>query len=319
MFKIRTLRPNDLAKIKELCNDNEITAPLENNSFLCFLQPLVPHNLRNFPSIHLAVEDRNILGFIMLRCASKPNNAWRIDHVFVPDDIRNEGIGEELVKYTLSVYGSYGVEHFLAKVDPRNHAAVSLFHSCGFRRYAKVYFYEKELDTNSEAEENILSSDKDFIIRPQTINDLTELEKLELSSIPPDLRHALGRAKEYFKQKKNSYLLIHKPRNILIGWFNMEEISNDHFSIELLVSPGWTHLYEQLLNTVIYDYIANKNRKIRITVKVVDYLTELTQILNRLGFLASEVRELLVRTIWQRVKEKKKKAAQIGLPYTAPT
>lgn len=319
MFKIRTLQPNDLIKIKEFCNNNEIITSLTNNSFLCFLQPVIPHNLRNFPSIHLAVEDKNILGFIILRCASRPNNAWRIDYIFVPDDIRNEGVGEELVKYVLSVYGSYGVEHFLTKVDPKDQSAVSLFHSCGFRRYAKVYFYEKELDTNLKMEENILSSDKDFIIKSQTINDLTELEKLELSSIPPDLRHALGRTKEYFKQKKNSYLLIHKPRNILIGWFNIEQISSEDFAIELLISPGWTHLYEQLLNTVIYDYIANKNQKIRITVKVVDYLTELTQILNRLGFLATEVRELLVRTIWQRVKEKKKKAAQFGLPYTAPT
>lgn len=319
MFKIRTLQPNDLAKIKILCNNSEITNSLENKSFFYFLQPIIPHSLRNFPSVHIAVEEKNILGFVILKCASKPNNSWQIDHVFVPDELRNEGIGEELIKYVLSVYGSYGIEHFLAEVDPKNSAATLLFHACGFRKYAKVYYYKKDIDTTSKIGENITLFDKDFVIRPQVISDLSELEKLELSSIPPDLRHALGRSKGYFKEKRDSHLLIHKPRNITIGWFNIEKFSSDHFSVELLISPGWTHLYEQLLNTIIYDCIANTAKKIILTVKVVDYLTDLTNALNKLGFLSTDVRELLVRTVWQRTKEKKKKIAQIGFPSTAPT
>ena len=43
----------------------------------------------------------------------------------------------------------------------------------------------------------------DFIIRSQINNDINEIEKLELSSIPADLRPALGRSKSYFKSKNN--------------------------------------------------------------------------------------------------------------------
>lgn len=319
MFKIRTLNPQDIEKLENSCDDTEALNKIKKNMFSCVLQSMIPYNLRFFPSIHFAVEEKEILGFVILQCLSKSNNAWQIEHVFVSDRYRNEGIGEELVRYVLSVYGGYGIENFIAKVDPKNSAAISLFQACGFRRFAKVFFYEKEIGTISESKINIISFDKDFVIRPQTLNDLSELEKLALSSIPPDLRHILCRSKSYFKEKRNSFSLIHKSRNMLIGWFNIEEITQDYFSIELLMSPGWTHLYEQLLNTVIYDYIGNKSDKVKIRVKAIDYITELAQVLNKLGFLASDVRELLVRTIWQRVREKQKKPAQIGLPSTAPT
>lgn len=319
MFKIKTLRINDLKQIEGICNDKELISILRKNELLCILQPIIPYNLRTFPSAHLAIEEKNILGFILLKCSSKASNTWKIDNVFVQDNLRNEGVGEELLRYVLSVYGSYGVEHFLAEVESTNHAALSLFHRCGFRRYSKVYFYEKEIDPSKLEETFVCLLDKEFSIRSQTYNDLTDLEKLELSSIPPDLRHAIGRSKDYFKERKNSHVLIEKNRHIIIGWFNIEKFSDEHYFIELLLSPGWTHLYTQLLSTMIFDLIANRSQKFKLTIKVNDYTRELTQILSDMRFSACEVRELLVRTIWQRVKGKKEKLAKVGFPYAAPT
>ena len=317
MFKIRSPHINDFTKLEPLFKDNPLFIELNKNKFLCILQNLVPVNLRIVPSIHVAVEEKNILGLIVLRSSSRPNHCWQIEDVFVLDQVRNKGVGEELLRYVLSVYGGEGIEHFVAEVDSKNAPALSLFQECGFRRYAKVCFYEKEIVLGALQTTSLL--DRDFVLRPQVITDLNEIEKLELSSIPPDLRPALGRSKGYFKEKKDSVIVIDKSRNITIGWINIQKQSNDDYFIELLASPGWTHLYEELLNTIICDYIASEANNIKLTIKTIDYNTELTQILSKSGFLPSEIKELLVRTIWQKVKERQKKKAKFGAPSIAPT
>ena len=320
MFKIRSPVISDLEKLKGLFKEKPFLATINSNQInkiASLLQPLIPTNLRFLPSLHIAVDEKNILGYIVLKCASKANNCWQIDEVFVFDEVRNSGIGEELLRYALSLYGSQGVEHFLAEVDAQNLPALSLFHSCGFMRYAKVGFYEKEINVESLPETPTLKGE--FIIRPQTKNDLTELEKIDLSSIPPDLRGALGRSKEYFKDKINSYILINKSRNLVIGWFQVLSHSSENYFIEILLSPGWTHLYEQFLNTIILDHISIKQNKFKLSIKAIDYLTDLTEILTKLGYLRSEVKELLVRTIWQKIKEKGKKRASVSVPGIAPT
>ena len=320
MFKIRSPQIEDFKKLEEIIKNYphvEAIHELPLHNFAYFIQNLIPHNFRLFPSIHIAVEGKNILGFVVLRCTSKPNNCWQIDEVFVLDELRNKGIGEELLRYVLSVYGGYGIEHFLAEVDSRNFPALSLFHECGFRRYAKVYNYQKEIDLSSLKELSLL--DKDYIIRPQNKNDLVELEKIDLSIIPPDLRPALGRSKKYFKEKKNTIVLIEKSRNLIIGWAQIQKSGEDDYFIEMLINPGWNHLYKNFLNTIICDHIAVNSNKLTLTIKVIDYITDLAEILTKSGFLPREVRELLVRTVWQKVKERKKKSAQLGAPSIAPT
>lgn len=320
MFKIRSLIISDFEKLKEIFKEKHYFEKINSsivNKIASLLQPLTPSSFRFLPSIHLAVEGKNILGFIVLTCLSKTNNCWQIDEVFVFDEVRNSGFGEELLRYVLSVYGSQGVEHFLAEIDPGNSPALSLFHACGFRRCAKVGFYEKEVSIEKLSESNSLENN--FILRPQTKNDLTELEKIDLSSVPPDLRGALGRSKEYFKDKKNSYVLIDKSRNSIVGFFQILYNQNDNYYIELLLNPGWTHLYEQFINTIILDYLTIKQNKLTLSIKAIDYLTDLTEVLTKLGYLRSEVKEILLRTIWQKIKEKKKKTAASPVPWAAPT
>ena len=241
MFKIRTPNVNDLKKLSELLRNNLVFEQINHtpiNKVSCILQNLIPCNLRFLPSIHLAVDENNILGYVILKNISKPNNSWQIDEVFVLDEIRNEGVGEELLRYVLSVYGGHGIEHFLAEVDSRNTPALSLFHQCGFRRYAKVSFYQREVDLSIvDALHETALLGKDFILRPQINSDLSELEKLEVSSIPPDLRPALGKSKEYFKQKKDSIVVIDKSRNLIIGWAHINKQSAENYLIELLASP----------------------------------------------------------------------------------
>lgn len=315
MFKIRQPQLDDFSKLEPLFKDHPMFIYLNNNKLICCIQNFIPPNFRILPSIHLALENNSIVGFIILSSVSKANNSWQIDEVFVLDDIRKQGIGEEIVRYALSVYGGSGVEHFLAEVDSQNFPALSLFHQCGFRRYAKVYFYEKkDMCVNPKA----VTLNKDFIIRPKLNTDLMELEKLELSIIPPDLRPALGRSKRFFKEKKDSLILIDKSRNLIIGWAEVKLLEGNNYFIEMLVSPGWTYLYESFLNTLIEGRIPSKNN-FNLTVKAVDYNTELAEILTKSGFLPKEVKELLVRTIWQKVKEKQKISGTVGAPSIAPT
>ncbi len=320
MFKIRTPLISDLKKLLQLnsssINLKTLNTQSASNQLFYTIQNFIPPNLRFLPSIHIAVEGENILGFVILKCSSKPNNCWQIDEVFVLDENRNSGIGEELVRYVLSVYGSHGIEHFLAEVDSENFPALSLFHQCGFRRYAKVYLYEREI--NPKELESIKQLDKDFLIRPQINNDLNEILKVELSSIPPDLRPALGHSKDYFKQKKNGIVLIDKSRDLIVGWGNIETFENNNHFIELITNQGWTHLYEPFLNTLISNINFNNNPQ-KIKVKAIDYITDLTEILTKSGFLQSEVKELLVRTIWQKAKERKTKSAKFAVPRIAPT
>ena len=323
MFKIRSLQINDFKKLEEIIYNNpraEAIRELSLSKFIYLVQNLIPHNFRTFPSIHIAINENNILGYVILRSISRPNNSWQINEVFVLDEIRNEGVGEELLRYVLSVYGGHGIEHFLAEIDSRNSPALSLFHHCGFRRYAKVSFYQKEIGTAVvETLHTTSLHSKDFILRPQTNNDLCDLEKLEISSIPPDLRPALGKSKEYFKQKKESVVVMDKSRGLLIGWASIKKQSEDNYLIELLANPGWTHLYEQFLNTIICDYIPIQTNKLALTVKAIDYLTELAEVLKKSGFLAIETKELLVRTVWQKIRERKGQTSKVGKPSIAPT
>lgn len=315
MFKIKNPGITDLTNLEKLFSDDKYISLLCKNKALTIIQCLLPYNLKFLPSIHIAIDENNILGYVILKCASRPNNSWQIENLFVTSEVRSKGIGEELLRYVLSIYGSYGIEHFLAEVDCQNLPALSLFHQCGFRRYAKVCFYEKETELEVYKDKAVL--DKEFLIRQQTNNDLSELEKLDLSSIPPDLRPALGRSKDYFKQKSNSVVLVQKSRNLIIGWAQVQKAKDCNF-IELLISPGWTHLYEQFLNTIIYESLSTKE-KIKTTVKVIDYLTELMEILNNSGFTQTNIKELLVRTIWQKVKERKTKTAKVSVARTVPT
>lgn len=316
MFKIRAPKINDLRNLEQLFKDDLFIRNINRKKLFCLVQTLIPIHFRIIPSIHIATEEKNIVGFIVLENNSNTNSSWLIDEVFVLDEMRNKGIGEELLRYVLSVYGGYGVEHFLAEVDSQNFPALSLFHQCGFRRYSKVCFYKKEVELLKIKEEDLL--DKDFILRPQLKNDLSELEKMDLSSIPPDLRPALGRSKNYYKNKPNTIVLLDKSRNLIVGWANNERQENSSYLIELLISPGWTHLYQYFLNTIIYSIETNL-AKVEVIVKAIDYITDLTEMLSKNGYLTTEVKELLVRTIWQKAKEKKKKVAKVGAPSIAPT
>ncbi len=161
--------------------------------------------------------------------------------------------------------------------------------------------------------------DKDYILRLQNKNDLTELEKIDLATIPPDLRPALGRSKDYFKGKETSLVLIEKSRNLIIGWAQVQKLGENNYFVEMLINPGWNHLYKSFLDTIICDYITVNSNKLKLSIKVIDYITDLAEILTKSGFLPKEVKELLVRTIWQKVKERKKKSAQLGAPSIAPT
>lgn len=314
MFKIRAPLPNDFKVLEEIFNQNNQAYLLKINKLIYFLQNFIPPNFRGFPSIHILIEKNFIAGFIILMCASKANNSWEIKNLFVRDEFRNKGIGEELLRYVLSVYGSHGIEHFLAEVDSENFPALSLFHQCGFRRCAKIVFYEKEIN-NSDFQ---LSSDE-LYVRIQTNKDLSEIEKLELSGIPPDLRPALAKSKDFFKDKKDAIVLLDKSRNLLIGWSQIKQVSEDCYLLEPLLLPGWTHLYESFIKIIISDFIPNKSNKIKLLIKCTDYHTEFQEYLCKSGFIQREIKELLVRTIWQRIKEKKKKEAKVGVPYTAPT
>ena len=322
MFKIRTLKISDFSKVEPLFQNHPLFSYLNTNKFICIAQTIIPYNLRIIPSIHLAVEEEKILGFVILSSVSPSNNAWQIDDVYVQDEVRKHGIGEELVRYAISIYGGYGIEHFLVEVDSQNFPALSLFHQCGFRRYAKVHFYEKELRKEAIHELPLHESPtmgNDFIIRPQLNTDLNDIEKLELSIIPPDLRPALGRSKKHFKSKKDALVLIDKSRKLLIGWVQIDSIKDNDYLIEMLISPGWTHLYKQFLDTIINERLSPQTNSFKLTIKATDYNTDLSNILTESKFLPVEVKELLVRTVWQKAKEKSKQSANVGAPSIAPT
>jgi len=319
MFKIRTPKISDFSKVEPLFQNHPLFSYLNANKFICIAQTIIPYNFRVIPSIHLAVEKEKILGFVILSSVSTSHNAWQIDDVYIQEEVRKHGIGEELVRYTISIYGGYGIEHFLVEVDSQNFPALSLFHQCGFRRYAKVHFYEKEITTSDKDYSNTPLPENDFIIRPQLNTDLNDIEKLELSIIPPDLRPALGRSKKYFKSKKDSLVLIDKSRKLLIGWAQIDCIKDNDCLIEMLISPGWTHLYKPFLDTLINERLFSKTNNFKLTIKATDYNTDLSNILTESKFLPVEVKELLVRTVWQKAKEKQKKSANVGAPSIAPT
>ena len=119
---------------------------------LTFWQHWVPCRLHLASSVYVAKEDGVVLGLISTKNIGKSRACWRIEHLVVHPTHRGRGIAQELLRFAFALFGSQGVNHFIAEVSDQNSAGLNILGNCGFRRCAKITHYQVPADYTAEVE-----------------------------------------------------------------------------------------------------------------------------------------------------------------------
>ena len=67
----------------------------------------------------------------------------RIDQVFVSEPFRRQGIGRTMMGRVLEICARSLFKHVMLAVDPRNHAAITLYEQLGFRKIGQIVAYRR--------------------------------------------------------------------------------------------------------------------------------------------------------------------------------
>jgi GNAT superfamily N-acetyltransferase len=299
---------------------------------LSFWQHWLPCQYHVTPSVYVAREDHQVLGFISLHNNGKAKACWRIDNLVVHPEHRGRGIAQELLKFVFAQFGSQGVSHFIAEVSAHNDAALSLFASCGFCRSTQVTYYR--LVPNSETELVEPATDEFKIATPMQKQSLYMVYQ---DSLPPDLRVVLNLSPEDFRVKDIApFTSVEKNKNRLMRRRVWYCVSEDHdrkaitgavrvtaqpglgYRLDVAVHPGWRHMASDVVNSAINLLLSENVPRMPIWVRAYDFQTELHEVVKQRGFERLGDYFLLAREHWQRAKHPKKRRVEGLKPIANP-
>lgn len=332
MIKIGPLIATDYAQAASLLDEQEEPvldiSPLTETRLImrsfAFWQHWVPCQFHITPSIYVAREEGEVLGFISLHNTNKSKSCWRIDNLVVHPEHRGRGIAHELLRYVFAQFGSQGVSYFLAEVAARNQGALSLFAAGGFCRTAQVTYYK--LDPREAIHTAELAADLSGAeFRLATQRHQFMLYQVHQDVLPPDVRLVLSQSAEDFRVKDMlPFTSVERRKNRLLRtrvWYWItEEIDRKGipaaakisatpdigYKVEFAVHPGWKHLTNELVNSTISALRAGTPH-LPIWVRVYDFHGEVHEAVKQLGFERMGDYFLLTREHWQRAKRAKRK------------
>lgn len=285
---------------------------------LAFWQHWLPCQYHLGPSIYVAREEGQVLGFISLRNTGKSKECWRIDNLVIHQDHRGRGIAQELLRFVFSQFGSQGVSHFIAEVLSSNDAALSLFAACGFCRSAQVTYYKLEPDDATPLVEPI---EEPF----RTASPLQKqaLYLLHQDALPPDLRLVLNQVPEDFRVKEvvpftsvevNKKRLLRRrvwylvsddaARRSIAAAAKITAQPGIGYRVDFAIHPGWRSVSSDIVHATINMLISKAPRQ-PIWVRVFDYQNEIHEALSARQFERMGDYFLLAREHWQRAKNPK--------------
>lgn len=301
---------------------------------LAFWQHWLPCQFHVTPSVYVAREENTIVGFISLHNTGKAKCCWRVDHLIVHPEHRGRGIAQELLRYVFALFGSQGVNHFLAEVSIHNDAALSLFASCGFCRSAKVSYFQLEPDCRKPSPE---PPDDEF--RIATPSQKHMLFQLHQDVLPADLRLVLSQtADDFAVSEPLPYTSVEKSKERLMRkrvWYWVSEDHDRHvltsavrvtaekefgYRLDFAVHPGWRHLSADLVNFAVNSLLSGAP-KAPVWARVYDFQSEIQEALRQANFQATGEYFLLAREHWLRAKRpgKRKADATVAIsPITSP-
>lgn len=216
-----------------------------------------PNPYRYMLNLHVLEEDGQIQGFIQTSPGNGERTRWHIDFVAVAPECQGKGLGVRLVEFVFERYGALGVKCFTLEVDHANLPALRLYEKLGFRQYTAVTYYqmEKAPDVRHEAPAGL---------RPFRRRDAQALYELYLAATPAPVRlvdtrkpsdFALGLVERTMATMRRQLKHVADERFVVevegkvVGYLRvMAQMRALPHTVQLLVNPGYEHLYAPLLD-----------------------------------------------------------------------
>lgn len=331
MIKIQPFFSTDATQVRALLRHQDAPVPYESfcqeekilGSGLKFWQHWLPCNLHIGPSVYLAKDDGVVLGLISVDALGKSNGCWRVNQLVVNKNHRGRGIGQELLKYVLALFGGQGINHFISEAANENMAGLKLLHSCGFRKCSSFTYYQVPIDYHPPQCEDILS--KFRIAQPE---DRERIYDLHQSVLPEDVRRVLElvpddyyvpelnadtfekMTRRLMRRKRWFWVADEKERGVIPCAAKISAHSQGDFHIEVYVNQGWEHLCEDVVKFVLAT-MKRAGMKGTIVFKVYDFQKSLVKCLEDQAFERNGSFTLMVREHWLRAK---KKSNSVSIP-----
>jgi len=154
-FQIRRFRPPDREAVLEIAKNAFAGVNLDENIEMEFgpagkawsehKQDVVEYDLINNPSLVLIAERYNkTVGFVCARIYQR-RSTGHISNLAVKGECRGKKIGRSLVKESMDLLRSKGVEFVRIETLEQNQRGKHLYPSLGFREVGRQIFYFKKL------------------------------------------------------------------------------------------------------------------------------------------------------------------------------
>lgn len=324
MIKIEPLFATDFTQTRAILRHQ--TDPLPYESYcaedgmslrgLTFWQHWLPCRMHSAPSVYVAKEDGVVLGVISLRTSGKSRACWRIEHLVVHPLHRGRGIAQELLRFVFALFGSQGVNHFVAEVSDQNSAALNLLGGCGFRRCAKSTHYQVPIEFKELPEE----TEDANAFRLALPEDRQRLYQLHQDALSPDHRLIFELvpadfgvaelpvesfekvARKLIKRKEWFWVSQDPERKTLTSAVRVTAHREGDYHLEFAVHPGWTQMAPVAVNYVL-NIMRRAGMKGMIVAKAFDYQPAVVAALEEAGLERLGSFSLLAREHWVRAKK----------------
>jgi L-amino acid N-acyltransferase YncA len=326
MIKIEPLFATDTTQTRALLRHQDEPMPYEtfcaedelSLKGLTFWQHWIPHRLHIAPAVYIAKEDGVVLGLISLHAIGKSRACWRIEHLVVHPTHRGRGIAQELLRFAFALFGSQGVNHFIAEVSDQNSAGLNLLGTCGFRRCAKITHYQLPTDYQEKPEEIDFSS-----FRLALPEDRQRLYQLQQECLPPDHRliyewmpddfavpelpvESIEKvSKRLIKRKTWFWVSQDSERKVLTSAIKVTAHQEGDYHLEFAVHPGWTHMAPEMVGFA-FAMMRRAGMKGMLLPKAYDYQPAVVSALDDAHLDRTGHFSLLAREHWLRAKQPRK-------------
>jgi GNAT superfamily N-acetyltransferase len=216
-----------------------------------------PNPYKYMLNVHVLEEDGQIQGFIQTSPGNAERTRWHIDFVAVAPECQGRGLGVRLVEDVFERYGAAGVKCFTLEVDHLNAPALRLYEKLGFRQYAAVTYYQMEKPPEPRGE-------SPSGLRPFRGRDAQALYELWLATTPAPVRlvdtrkpsdFALGLTEKGIAGLRrrlghvaDERFVVEHEGKVVAYLRVMAQLRALPHTVQLLVHPGYEHLYAPLLD-----------------------------------------------------------------------
>lgn len=274
---------------------------------LQWVSQLLPQRWQFVPSVFIARTKNQVLGVLWLHRDGHHPHRWRIEQLILDPEHSSMEVGKLLVEYVVNQYGASGVEQFTTDVPHHHEDAQAILKEAGFRQIGRAHVFRYE--PGSEALKN---ADPVSIIglREFRGRDAQSVHTLQIDSLPTTCRLYLDRHAKDFKQSfirkcqcqiegvfYKQWVIEHHHSDFLKGYISIFTHNYKHFSIQLIISPGWEDGFKPALQFLL-ERISQQSSSPVITNRSYGFHDYQHASLEELGFIRQHENLVLAKDYW---------------------